>query len=779
MGTHSGGRGARLHARVGFALLAVVLAGLATIVANVAPASALGSPVLLTITVSPTAASVPAGEAQQFTATGHYSDLSTQNLTDTVTWKTSSSTTATISNTTGSQGLATAVATGAATITATDGSISGVAAMTVLPAVLLTVAVSPAATSIPLGETAPFTAIGHYSDGSTQDLTKSVTWTTSDSSVATVSDATGTQGVVTAAGTGLATITATDPTTSIFGTSAVTVLPAVLIAVTISPPAANIPAGETQLFTATGVYSDTSTKNITDSVTWSSSDTSAATVSNASGSQGEVTAVATGASVITATDPTTSIDGTSAVTVLPAVLAAIEVSPLATSIPAGETQQYQATGVYSDGSTRNLTDSVTWSSSDTSAATVSNASGSPGLATAVADGATTITATDPATSIFGTAALTVLLAVLVAITVTPPAASVPAGDTQQMTATGLYSDGTTQNITDSVTWASSDTGVAKVSNKTGDQGVVTGVATGVASITATDPTTSIEGIAGVTVLPAVLLSISVSPVAADVPAGETQKFTATGLYSDGSTEDLTDSVTWSSSTSDATVSNSAGSQGVVTGVTDGASTITATDPATSIFGTALVTVLPAVLVGITVTPAEASVAQYGTQQFTATGLYSDLSTENITNSVTWSSSDYGEAGISNITGSQGLANGLAPGDVVITATDPTTGIPGTAALDVTGPAITLTPSSGGAGKKVVVVGKGFTPGSTIVVHYLTRESTSPRFLICRATVGTKGTFRCKGKIRNSAKTETPGPHKVNAKVLHGHGTLASAVYTLT
>ncbi len=639
MGTHLvGRRGA------GVRLLLVVLAALAAVTATMsarpAPASALGSPILLTITVSPTVASVDKGLTQQFTATGHYSNLTTAPLTDVVTWSSSSTTVATVSNTSGSQGLATAAGTGVATILAVDGSVSGTAVMTVLPAILLTVTVSPAVASIPLGESEPFSATGHYSDGSTQNLTDSVTWSSSSSSVATVSNTSGSQGAVAATGTGVATIGATDPSTSIEGTAVVTVLPAALLAVTVSPLAANIPAGDTEQFTATGHYSNASTQNITDSVTWGTSSSGTATVSNTPGTQGEVTAVATGAATITATDPTTSIEGVSAVTVLPAVLVAVTVSPLAANIPVGETEQFTATGHYSDGSTQDLTDSVSWTTSSSGTATVSNTSGSQGEVTAVATGAATITATDPTTSIEGISAVTVLPAVLLAVTVSPIAANIPAGDTEQFTATGHYSDGSTQDLTDSVTWASSDSSTATVSNNSGSQGEVTAVAEGATTITATDPTTSIEGVSAVSVLPAVLVAVTVSPLAANIPAGETEQFTATGHYSDGSTQDLTDSVSWTTSSSGtATVSNTSGSQGDVTAVADGAATITATDPTTSVNGTAVVTVLPAVLLAVTVSPLAANIPAGETEQFTATGHYSDGSTQDLTDSVTWASSD--------------------------------------------------------------------------------------------------------------------------------------------
>lgn len=76
-----------------------------------------------------------------------------------------------------------------------------------------------------------------------------------------------------------------------------------------------------------------------------------------------------------------------------ATLTSIEVTPANSSIAFGTTQQFTATGTYSDSTTQNLTKSVTWGSSSKSVATISNAAGSNGLATSVTPGATTITAT--------------------------------------------------------------------------------------------------------------------------------------------------------------------------------------------------------------------------------------------------------------------------------------------------------------------------------------------------------------------------------------------------
>ncbi len=666
-----------------------------------------GAATLLTITVSPTTASIAVGDTQQFTATGHYSDLSTQNLTDSVTWSSSLTSFGTVSNASGSQGLATGVATGATTITATDGLISGGVALTVTPVALVSITVSPTTASIAAGDTQQFTATAHYSNLSTQNLTDTVTWSSSLTSFGTVSNASGSQGLATGVAAGATTITATDGL--ILGTAVLTVTPAVLVSITVSPNPASIAAGGTQQFTATGHYSDLSTEDLTSTAIWSSTLASAATISNTTGSQGLATGIGTGVTTIEATDPSSLIQGTAVLTVTPAVLVSITVSPTTASIAAGGTQQFTATGHYSDLSTADLTDTVTWSSSLTSFGTVSNASGSQGLATGVADGATTITATDGL--ILGTAVLTVTPAVLVSITVSPTTASIAAGGTQQFTATGHYSDLSTADLTDTVTWSSSLTSFGTVSNASGSQGLATGVADGATTITATDGL--ILGTAVLTVLPATLVSITVSPTTASIAAGGTQQFTATGHYSDLSTADLTDTVTWSSSlTSFGTVSNASGSQGLATGVADGATTITATDGL--ILGTAVLTVLPATLVSITVSPTTASIAAGGTQQFTATGHYSDLGTADLTDTVTWSSSLTSFGTVSNASGSQGLATAVADGATTITATDGL--ILGTAVLTVlpaTLVSITVSPTTAS-------IAAGETQQFTATGHYSTR-----------------------------------------------------------
>ncbi|MDD2542391.1 MAG: DUF4082 domain-containing protein, partial [Desulfuromonadaceae bacterium] len=73
---------------------------------------------------------------------------------------------------------------------------------------------------------------------------------------------------------------------------------------------------------------------------------------------------------------------------LPITLSSIAVAPVDQTILIGATQQFTATGTYSDGSTQNVTGQTSWSSSDLNVATINSAA----LATARTAGSTTISA---------------------------------------------------------------------------------------------------------------------------------------------------------------------------------------------------------------------------------------------------------------------------------------------------------------------------------------------------------------------------------------------------
>ncbi|MGO9624688.1 MAG: beta strand repeat-containing protein, partial [Steroidobacteraceae bacterium] len=344
---------------------------------------------LVSIGVTPTNPSIASGLTVALKATGVYTDNSIHDLTSMVTWSSSAPTVATVSNNAGTIGVSTAVSPGSSTITAMMGALSGSTTLTVTAASLVSIGVTPAIASIAVGLKTQFTAVGTYTDNSTQDITAKVVWTSSAPSLATVSNASGYDGLATALSPGPATITATLGT--ITGSTGLTVTPATLVSIGLTPANPSIAAGLTAQFVATGVYTDNSTQNLTTSVAWTSSDPTVAAVSNASGSNGLATALGQGSVTITASSG--AVSGSTGLTVTPATLVSIAVTPANPSIANGTTEQFVATGTYTDNSTQNLTTAATWAPSNPSLAAISNASGSNGLATALGQGSVTITAT--------------------------------------------------------------------------------------------------------------------------------------------------------------------------------------------------------------------------------------------------------------------------------------------------------------------------------------------------------------------------------------------------
>ncbi|HLI75105.1 MAG TPA: Ig-like domain-containing protein, partial [Acidimicrobiales bacterium] len=327
------------------------------------------------------------------------------------------------------------------------------------------------------------------------------------------------------------------------------------------------------------------------------------------------------------------------------------------------------------------------------------------------------------------------------------------------------------DLTATSTWASSNTATATISSS----GLATGKTTGAVTISATDPTSLVQGTAALTVTSASLVALTVTPPIASVPAGETVQFTATAHYSDLSTQDVTTSVTWTSSGAAATVSNSTHSHGLATGQSVGAVTITATDPSSLIQGTAALTITPAVLASIAVSPAASAIAQGQTQQFKATGHYSDQTVQDLTMSVTWSSSSASVATASNTAGSQGLATGVGAGSVLVTATDSLSGVHGSAQLSVgQTPLLVITPSAGPAGAAVQAQAFSFHPRSSITIYYLVGKRSHR---ICHARVATNGALQCNGTIPVLSRAGAMGQHTMVAKGWRGH--LVTTTFMLT
>jgi hypothetical protein len=202
---------------------------------------------------------------------------------------------------------------------------------------------------------------------------------------------------------------------------------------------------------------------------------------------------------------------------------------------------------------------------------------------------------------------------LSSIAVRPSMPSIVAGTTQSFTAIGTYSDNSQKDLTAQATWVSSTTSVATVGAGANPQ-PIRGLGVGTSTITATVGTVSGSTVLTVTAS-SMLTSIAVTPVNPTVSVGNTENFTATGTFSDGSRQDVTTQATWSSGTTTvATVGAASGPQ-PVKAIGVGTSTITATVGAVS--GNTLLTVKNS-SVSVIVNPINAAlVITTQTQQFSA------------------------------------------------------------------------------------------------------------------------------------------------------------------
>ncbi len=465
--------------------------------------------------------------------------------------------------------------------------------------------ISPQTRYVSPGGSATFTATADLVGGGTENYTQKVVWTSNNPDVALAANAVNDRSRISAVHPGIATIAASDPVTGVTSTTsgddAAFNVPGSLLSIAVTPAAVALNVGEAKSLVATGTFEGGVTRNITQQLTYASSDPSVVVATNLDGNKSRVEAAAQGSAGISAVDPVTGVSSTDsggdgAVTVLGA-LESITLSPLTKTRPAGQSQSYVATGHYAGGVTLNITQDVDYASSDPSVAVAPNTPGNKGRIDTVAPGTAVISASHPSgvtTTVGGNdATLTVSAAVtnLLGITLSPSAATRALGEFQNLTATGHYEGGATANLTQQVTYASSDPSVVAAPNTPGNKSRVEMLAPGTATISATytAPSTQLEisttdsgGDAALTVLGA-LERITLGPTGATRAVGESITYTAIGHFGGGVTKNLTQRVDYhSSDASIAVTPNATGNKSRVDAVASGQVTISATDPVTGV-----------------------------------------------------------------------------------------------------------------------------------------------------------------------------------------------------
>ena len=239
-----------------------------------------------------------------------------------------------------------------------------------------------------------------------------------------------------------------------------------LKSLTIDPLSLNLSTGQSKNLTLTATYTDNTTENVTDAANWKSSDVKIATVD----SKGMVTAVAKGTATITASfgGKTLSIK----VKVTPVVVG-LQANPDKVSLLVGKVQAVKVSVLYEDGTKEDVSKSIQWETADDQVAIITS-TGIKGIG----KGETKLIGKyNDELSVEVPVKATLPVKSLIAA---PNTLNIVINDNQTIDLSAVYTDDTTENVTDAANWKSSNVKIATVDSK----GMVTAVAKGTATITA-------------------------------------------------------------------------------------------------------------------------------------------------------------------------------------------------------------------------------------------------------------------------------------------------------
>jgi plastocyanin len=625
-------------------------------------------PNLVSISLAPSSPTVPLETALRFIATGTFSEGSTEQLAE-VTWSSSNPGVISISDDASNPGAAYAAVAGTATVSACAGAVCGSTTVTVGPP-LVTISVTPADGTVPPGSSVQFYATGTSTDGSTRDLTSSVAWSSSAPGVATIDGG----GLATGLSVGSTTIEAALGT--IDGSTTLTVTTGFVLTGSLNTPrylhtatllnnglvlmaGGNGSGGPTlanaELYNpANGTFTPTGSLN-------AARESHTATLLNngmvlivVGGSSEGLLASAELYNPATGTfTPTGSLNmprSAHTATLLSNGMVLIAGGTGHSGTLASAELYNPATGTFT------YTGSLNWARREHTATLLSNgmvlmAGGddvnSNPLASAElynpATGTFTATGGPNTARVYHTATLLnnglVLLAGGGGSSGVLASAELYNSATGTFTATGSLNAGRELHTATLL-----NNGMALMAGGSGFSGVLT----------------SAELFEPATLTPLNLVSISLAPSSPTVALGTALRFIATGTFSGGSTEQLAE-VTWSSfNPAVISISDDASSPGAAYAAATGVATVSAC--AGAVCGATTVTVGPR-LVSLVVTPASATVAPGLAVQFYATGISSNGSSQDLTSSVTWSSSVLSVATVN----AGGLGSALSVGSSTITA----------------------------------------------------------------------------------------------------------------
>lgn len=482
--------------------------------------------------------------------------------------------------------------------------------------------------SLEVGDSGSVTVTGVYSDNTSANVTISTTWSSEDTSIATVYN-----GAITAKKEGKATITAAyqgqSQTVQVKVTKKVKALSK-------NVQSLDLRTGDTKEIILTATYSDNETNNAAASTAeWSTSDEKVATVVN-----GKVTGQSAGTAVITAKVGSQSVT----VDVNVEVVKRVDVDKQQVNLLLNKSESVKVTATYPDGTTKDVTDLAEWTSSNEKVADVLK-----GEITGYSAGSAKITAK------YGTKSVSVDVDVDLTSKLSVEKQSIffrlsETTKTANVVVTASYPNSSDVNVTDQATWTSSNEKVATVF-----KGQITAISAGSTTIKATYSGKTVEIAVDVDTARYLDIKDVNDKLSMSVAGGNKSKtLVANAEYIDGSTEIVTSKATWTSSNADVVyVSN-----GDLIAYKSGTATITVAYGGKTVKFTVNVDVADK----YEMDKKKASVAVGGTTSAKVLALYGETS-KDVSEDATWSSSSDKIAEVD----SKGVITGVATGKVTITA----------------------------------------------------------------------------------------------------------------
>ena len=611
------------------------------------------------LVVSPKNHTLPKGTGVALHADLLLEDGLSLNVTAQSQWQAAAPSVATVDN----AGFVSAQQSGQTAVTATLSfagvSLADSASITVTDAVLESLSLTPAQASIPVGRTQSYQLMGLYSDGSIHPLGQVASWQSSDPAIATV------KGAGTAVGLQPGSVQIEASVHGLSAQAQLAVTDAVVTSLVVTPGTARVPLGYEGCFSANAHFSDGSSQDVTQDALWQSGDESVVTLVALGEFGGSAKGVAVGATEVTASFA--GLTASSLVTVTDAELKQYSIAPVTSTVAAGLTLQYTASGVFTDGTVQDLTRQSSWITTDPSIADINGG----GLAGAYQPGTVTVQGSFRGYS--ANASLTVTAAEVRELQLTPLQVKVPVGTEGLFEATAFYTDGHIEQVNTKAQWRSNDETLVAVANGA-EGGMAQALAVGQTQVSVTFA--GLSRSADVEVTPATLVELTISPIQAEIALGLNQHYQAFARFSDNSSKEVTLESSWLAA--DAAVAR-IDKYGVAHSVAIGETQVQA-----SYLGykaTASLKVTEPVLLELQISPPTASLPIKGVMNFRASAIFSDSQVVDVTTGSGWTVDDPGIAQVETVSITSGRTTGLATGNTRVNVTY--AGMTATAELTVT------------------------------------------------------------------------------------------------